>query len=325
MGNFSKFFNEHLTTLTCQEMHKGISCQRQALNALICSPIKSFKFFAPLAFLPLLAKIRTLNRNDLIENLRNTTIASLAFSLGGTIAVSLVCLLCGLILHGKREHNLKDVWLASPNKSSIQNGQEKSKIDCHLHNDISCRDYLWTGVRNNFLTGLVFDCLTTIKMAASSRDRLGKLKHFRLFSAPLACLYIGLYRSIHCLLNYYNNFSDQINHAIASCCAGLCYFFYPQESLLSYAILQAFQTLWELFKITNLETKNELFKFFLNFSHRLYVYPLVQGHIAHLLVMKPQLCSRFGAQIMDVTTNNQSTAITNYVQKSLQNAKRRLA
>uniref|UniRef100_A0A1A9UJW8 TMEM135_C_rich domain-containing protein n=1 Tax=Glossina austeni TaxID=7395 RepID=A0A1A9UJW8_GLOAU len=397
MGGFSKFFNEHLTTLTCREIHKGISCKKQALNTFIGSPIKSLKSLAPIAILSLLPKIRTLSQTDLQETVRNYVIASLAFALNGATAVCLVCLLgnllgkltlyttgfvpcllssycvlfsdtnagkaaanafyqcfiesllrrknvisrtvsgskliqtiifmvcSGLILHGKREYNVKEVWIATPNRLAAHNNDaEKSKIRCHLHNDMSCRNYLWIGMRNYFLTGLVLDCVSIFKAIATqptSGGRWSKLKHFQLFSAPLACLYIALYRSIHCFLNHFNNSSDQINHALASCCAGLCYFLYPQQSLFCFAVLQAVQTLWQLFKIANSKTTNKCFKFFLNFSYRFIMYPLIQAYMAHIYVMKPQLCSQFTVQILDNATNDQATAVMNYIQKSLHRAK----
>ncbi|KAL9887487.1 uncharacterized protein ACN2A1_009604 isoform 1-T1 [Glossina fuscipes fuscipes] len=399
MGGFSKFFNEHLTTLTCRDLHKGISCKKQALNIIIGCPIKSLKFVTPLAFLSLLPKIRTLSQTELQETLRIIATISLAFSINGATAMCLVCLLgnllgrltlyttvfvpcllssycvflidtkagqiaadvfyqcfietllrrknvisrtvsgskliqtiifvmcSGLILHGKREYNLKEVWIATPNRLAVRNGEEKSKIHCHLHKDMSCRNHLWIGIRNYFLTGLALDFAAIFKGAATqptSRDLWSKIKHFQLFSAPLACLYIALYRSIHCFLNHFNNFSDQINHALASCCAGLCYFLYPQRTLFYFAVLQAVQTLWQLFKIANSKTTNKCFKFFLNFPYRLIAYPLTQAYMAHVYVMKPQLCSRFTVKILDNATNDQATAVMNYVQKSIHLAKNNL-
>ncbi|KAL9887488.1 uncharacterized protein ACN2A1_009604 isoform 2-T2 [Glossina fuscipes fuscipes] len=365
MGGFSKFFNEHLTTLTCRDLHKGISCKKQALNIIIGCPIKSLKFVTPLAFLSLLPKIRTLSQTELQETLRIIATISLAFSINGATAMCLVCLLgnllgrltlyttvfvpcllssycvflidtkagqiaadvfyqcfietllrrknvisrtvsgskliqtiifvmcSGLILHGKREYNLKEVWIATPNRLAVRNGEEKSKIHCHLHKDMSCRNHLWIGIRNYFLTGLALDFAAIFKGAATqptSRDLWSKIKHFQLFSAPLACLYIALYR----------------------------------RTLFYFAVLQAVQTLWQLFKIANSKTTNKCFKFFLNFPYRLIAYPLTQAYMAHVYVMKPQLCSRFTVKILDNATNDQATAVMNYVQKSIHLAKNNL-
>uniref|UniRef100_A0A1A9W1P5 Uncharacterized protein n=1 Tax=Glossina brevipalpis TaxID=37001 RepID=A0A1A9W1P5_9MUSC len=125
----------------------------------------------------------------------------------------------------------------------------------------------------------------------------------------------------HCVLNHFRVTPDVINHTLASCCAGLCYFFYPEMTLFSYAVVHAFQTLWKIFEIYGRGTENKISKTLLSFPYTFILYPLIQAHCGHVYIMRPQCCSPLCAVANNTFTNNHAAAAMKTVQEVMKRVK----
>uniref|UniRef100_A0A1A9W1P7 Transmembrane protein 135 N-terminal domain-containing protein n=1 Tax=Glossina brevipalpis TaxID=37001 RepID=A0A1A9W1P7_9MUSC len=396
MANFSKIFNEHLSTVNyCEIVHKGLSCKQHMLRSHLYSTLSTFKFLIPALLLPVIPKIPILTKEKLKQLLWDYISCSIGCSLVAAVGVDLCCLmrillgrnylytmcflpaffgaffvhlikqpvfqvtlnymyqgvvdiflrrnnvvsktisssksiqtiifmLCStLILHGKRLYGMRGFWLITPNRPNTaeDNDIENSKKHCNLHSNISCGNYLWKGVRKYFFAGLTLDCLSAIRKAALLKTKWNGIKKFRMYWAMKFSLYHGLYTSTHCFLNRINAAPDMINHTLASCCAGLSYYFFPQIGLLSYAIVLGFEALWEMFRDHKAVTKFYILKICINFFYNFLLFPLACGYSSHVYVMQPRFCSPVGVFILNQASNNYIAKISNLVQQIIKDVK----
>uniref|UniRef100_A0A1A9UJW9 Transmembrane protein 135 N-terminal domain-containing protein n=1 Tax=Glossina austeni TaxID=7395 RepID=A0A1A9UJW9_GLOAU len=91
MANFSKFFNEHLSTLSCRDFHEGVSCQRHILSSCIYCPLSIMKLFSPIYLFAIIRKYRSLTKEDLKEILLNYKSCIMGCSVTG---ICCNCILC---------------------------------------------------------------------------------------------------------------------------------------------------------------------------------------------------------------------------------------
>ncbi|KAI9577023.1 uncharacterized protein LOC119641932 [Glossina fuscipes] len=396
MANFSKFFNEHLSTLNCRDFHEGISCKRHIINSCLYCPLSVMKMFTPIYLLAIIRKNRNLTKEDLKEILLNYRSCIMSASITGITCNYVSCLhrlflrkhsmytlifipawysahfmflstkavlelsttavyqhfldtllrrnnvvsktiygskaiqtaifmLCSaLILHGKRAFNMKGFWLTKPNRSTISEKCEDFEHRCNMHPNLSCGNFVLEGVCKNFLMGLVIDCLNALKRISKrplSTKTWTKKRNLRLYWGPLFSLYVGLYRLTYCLLNRFHVASDELNHILAACCAGLSHFFYPEMALFNLAAVHAFLTLWRMFQIYGAGTENKISKALLNFPYTYVLYPLIQAHCIHIYITRPQLCGPLQVAVNNSFTNNYSTAIMKKVQEAIKRGK----
>ncbi|KAL9891591.1 uncharacterized protein ACN2A1_007574 isoform 2-T3 [Glossina fuscipes fuscipes] len=262
MANFSKFFNEHLSTLNCRDFHEGISCKRHIINSCLYCPLSVMKMFTPIYLLAIIRKNRNLTKEDLKEILLNYRSCIMSASITG--------------------------------------------ITC---NYVSCLHRLF--FRKYTMYTLIF-----IPAWYSA--------HFMFLStkAVLELSTTAVYQHLtHCLLNRFHVASDELNHILAACCAGLSHFFYPEMALFNLAAVHAFLTLWRMFQIYGAGTENKISKALLNFPYTYVLYPLIQAHCIHIYITRPQLCGPLQVAVNNSFTNNYSTAIMKKVQEAIKRGK----
>lgn len=107
----------------------------------------------------------------------------------------------------------------------------------------------------------------------------------------------------HCWLNQKGFFPDLRNHITASFLAGSVFYFYPQKTLLSYALVQAIRSLWSIFDISYRDTENKILKFILKIHYGKLFYPLGLGHLLVLTVLQPKYISPLTVTVVNNIAN----------------------
>ncbi|XP_023296341.2 uncharacterized protein LOC111679080 [Lucilia cuprina] len=246
------------------------------------------------------------------KNLISRTIAN-----SRIIQTGLFMTCSAIILHAKQMFNAKGFWLLTPNPKikTMENIEKYSK--CELHPQISCKQYLFDGMRKYFILGLSLDIIkmlmSEVKPMTNQSKFMGKLKNFRIRSMALFAAYIGIYRFANCWFNSKHYWSNIKNHILSAFLAGSCYYLYPQSTLFSFALVQAIRSLWTIFEMSNIDSKNVMLKQLLAIPYARILYPFALGNMVHLLVMQPKYISHLAATVANGLTNNFPKHIQNEV------------
>ncbi|XP_073820424.1 uncharacterized protein [Musca autumnalis] len=386
MTAFSKVFDEYMQTKTCQsfQMHPE-SCPVHCLKDFPLYLLSNFKYFAPVCLLPLLIKLRNINKKKLRQTLKyyaecsltgtaigytiNVLICSLRYIFGSFTYYSYVyvpsliggcmynlgservknlfetsvfqcnidtlflmrnniitrlianskhlqtCIfMCcsAVILQGKYEYNLKGFWFLQPNPKLVD-VENTENTKCQLHPESSCQQHLWYGMRKYFLLGLTLDLIKTmmskVDVTKTQSKMWGKIRNFRIRSMALLTSYMGIYRFTHCYLNRKFPHQKNLNQILSGFLSGICYSFYPQSSLFSYALVQAIFTIWNIIKLEKINSESQVWKYLLRIPFAKICYPIILANIVHNVCFNPQYCSPLTFAI----TNGVANQYPNYI------------
>ncbi|XP_073818325.1 uncharacterized protein [Musca autumnalis] len=390
MAALSKVFDEYMRTKTCQTflMHPE-SCPVHCLKDIPLYLLSNFKYFAPICLLPLLVKLRHINKKKLRQTLEYYAECSLIGTATGCTINVLICFvryilgrftyysyvyvpsliggcmynlasdrvkdmfetsifqcnisifllqrsniitrlianskhlqtyifMCcsALILQGKYVYNLKGFWFLQPNNKLVEFGNTENP-KCQLHSESSCQQHLWHGMRKYFLLGLTLDLIKTmmnnVDVIKTQSKMWRKIKNFRIRSMALLTSYIGIYRFTHCYLNRKFPHQKNLNHILSGFLSGICYSFYPQSNLFCYALLQSIFTIWNIIRIKNVSSKNQVLKYLLRIPFGKIMFPIGLANIVHYVCLKPEYCSPLVTAIAYGVTNKYPSVIKSEV------------
>ena len=240
-----------------------------------------------------------------------------------------IFMLCSaIILFGKQIYSTKGFWILTPNPR-LTPSENTEDQKCKLHPQTTCQQYLFDGMSKYFILGLTMDLikmLTRKKITLQTQTTfMGKLKNLRIHSMPLFTGYIGIYRVsikiaklscmkhllfsfllqfIHCWLNHKGFFPEPYNHLVSSFFAGSIFYYFPQATLLSYALVQAIRSLWSIFEATNQDATNKILKFILKIPCGRLLYPVCLGHLLNLSVLQSKYASPLTLTVVNNIANN---------------------
>ncbi|TMW52258.1 hypothetical protein DOY81_002661 [Sarcophaga bullata] len=241
---------------------------------------------------------------------------SRAISDSRVLQTGLFMLCSAIIMFGKQIYNTKGFWILTPNPR-LTPSENTEDQKCKLHPQKTCQQYLFDGMSKYFILGLTMDLikmLTRKKITSQAQTKfMGKLRNFHIHSMPLFTGYIGIYRFMHCWLNNKGFYPDLCNHILSSFLAGSIFFYYPQATLLSYALVQAIRSLWSIFEATNQDTKNKILKFILKIPCGRLLYPVCLGYLLNLSALQPKYISPLTVTVVNNIANNYPKQIGNEI------------
>ncbi|XP_050099697.1 uncharacterized protein LOC126579952 isoform X2 [Anopheles aquasalis] len=219
-------------------------------------------------------------------------------------------LFSGIIITCASQGVVKQLWLINPDD---ENGRRRT-----CAHSKPCWHHLLDGMLKYGTVGLILEAGRTVLRNSSllllngrrvSQFGRAMLASWNLRLGMFLAFYIGLYRSVSCVLRRKNATGSHTCHAaIAGCLAGISYYLYPTYQIYTLALTKAIEFGWEYYYTERSGAGHAGLTGMLALLHRLPMLRLVQmfsfGYLGHIYAFYPHVSPVFHQKAMDVCSGN---------------------